>query len=66
MGAVLIHVGRWTDGQTHIQADRRTDKMEVMGAFVTMPACLKIKNQSCGDIDEDLKLKRKINPKMNA
>jgi hypothetical protein len=40
--------------------------MEVMGAFVTMPACLKIKNQSCGDIDEDLKLKRKINPKMNA
>jgi len=40
--------------------------MKIIGAFVTTLACLKIKNQSCGDIDDDLKLKQKINPKMNA
>jgi hypothetical protein len=57
-GVLLIPASSWADGWT--------EKMKVMGAFTTKRARLKIKNQSCGDIEDDLKLKPKINPKMNA
>jgi hypothetical protein len=51
--------------------DRRTDKWmdgqdEGNRCFCNYISTPKIKNQSCGDTDHDLKLKQKINPKMKA